>query len=85
MAAMTVRGIDDAMAKLLKEKASEQGISVNRLVLNLLKESLKLRARRRGGVYEDLDHLAGTWDESDAAEFEKNTAVFSQVDEELWK
>ncbi len=35
--------------------------------------------------YDDLDHLAGTWSKKDAAEFERATAVFGKVDEDLWK
>jgi hypothetical protein len=35
--------------------------------------------------YDDLDHLAGTWSVKDAAEFERVTAVFEKVDEEMWK
>ena len=36
-------------------------------------------------IHHDLDHLAGTWSEEDAAEFDKATEIFQQVDEELWK
>ncbi len=33
----------------------------------------------------DLDHLAGTWSEQDAAEFAGTMAEFGRVDEEMWK
>jgi hypothetical protein len=29
--------------------------------------------------------LAGTWSKTDVAEFERATAVFEKVDEEMWK
>ncbi len=54
-------------------------------MLRLLKESLGIEKKKRGVVYDDLDHLAGTWSKKDAAEFERATSVFEKVDEEMWK
>ena len=85
MSTMTVRGIDEKTAEALKEKAEREGSSVNALTLRLLRESLGLEKRKRSVTYSDLDHLAGTWNKEDAAEFEQNTAVFERVDEEMWK
>jgi hypothetical protein len=36
-------------------------------------------------TFHDLDFLAGTWSEADAAEFDKATASLRKVDEELWR
>ena len=33
----------------------------------------------------DLDHLAGTWSETDFAEFQKWTTDFEIVDDKMWK
>ena len=85
MATMTLRGIDERIAAVLKEKARKEGTSVNALMLRLLKESLGIEKKKRGAVYDDLDHLAGTWSKKDAAEFERATSVFEKVDEEMWK
>ena len=85
MATMTLRGIDDRIAAALKEKARREGTSVNALMLKVLKESLGIEKRRRDVVYDDLDSLAGTWGKKDAAEFERATAVFEKVDEDMWK
>jgi hypothetical protein len=85
MATMTLRGIDERIAAVLKEKARKEGTSVNALMLRLLKESLGIEKKKRGVVYDDLDHLAGTWSKKDAAEFERATSVFEKVDEEMWK
>jgi len=35
--------------------------------------------------YHDLDSLAGTWSEEDAAEFASATSDFEQVDQQLWR
>jgi plasmid stability protein len=85
MAVMTLRGVDDAMAKILKNKAAQEGMSLNALILKILGESLQIGTRKRGVMYDDLDSLSGTWSESDVAEFERNTAIFEKIDESLWK
>jgi plasmid stability protein len=85
MATMTLRGIDETMAKMLKELAAKEGMSMNAFILKTLRETLKLGKRRRGAEYHDLDELAGTWKPEEAVEFEKSTAAFEVVDEGLWK
>jgi plasmid stability protein len=85
MATMTLRGIDEKTAEALKERAQKEGSSVNAVTLRLIRESLGLDKRKRNVIYNDLDHLAGTWSQEEVAEFERNTAVFEKVDEEIWK
>jgi len=85
MTTMTLRGIDDTISGALKEKARREDTSVNSVMLRILKEGLGLEKKKRNVVYDDLDHLAGTWSAEDAAEFERATAVFEKVDDEMWK
>lgn len=85
MATMTLRGIDEKTAEALRERAQKEGTSVNAVTLRLIRESLGLDKRKRNVIYSDLDHLAGTWSQEQASEFERNTAVFEKVDEEIWK
>ena len=47
MASMTLLGIDDRVAAVLKEKARKEGTSVNALMLRLLKESLGIDKKKR--------------------------------------
>ncbi len=35
--------------------------------------------------HNDLDALAGTWSTADAAEFERATAGFGEIDAALWR
>jgi hypothetical protein len=84
MTTMTLRGIDETISGALKEKARREDTSVNSVMLRILKEGLGLEKKKRNVVYDDLDHLAGTWSAEDAAEFEKATAVFEKVDDEMW-
>jgi plasmid stability protein len=85
MATMTLRGIDEKTAEALRERAQKEGTSVNAVTLRLIRESLGLDKRKRNVIHNDLDHLAGTWSQEEVAEFERNTAVFEKVDEEIWK
>jgi plasmid stability protein len=85
MATMTLRGIDERLAGALKERAKKEDSSVNTVMLKILKESLGLEKKKRRVLYDDLDHLAGTWSAQDAAEFGQATALFETVDEDLWK
>jgi hypothetical protein len=84
MSVMTVRGIDDTMAKVLKEKAKQEGTSVNTVLLKTLRESLGLKKKKRTVIYNDLDHLAGTWSEKDFLEFQEKIADFETVDKKMW-
>lgn len=84
MSVMTIRGIDDTMAKVLKEKAKQEGTSVNTVLLRTLRESLGLKKKKRTIIYNDLDHLAGTWSEKDFLEFQEKIADFETVDKKMW-
>lgn len=84
MATMTLRGIDEAIAKALKERAKKEGTSVNALTLKLIKEKLGIEKKKRCVPHHDLDHLAGTWTDQDVAEFEQAAAEFEKV-EAMWK
>jgi len=85
MATMTIRGLDDLTIKALKEKAKEEGTSVNATLVNLLKEDLGLKKKKRMVVYNDLDHLAGTWSDKEDKEFQKRMKDFETIDESMWK
>jgi len=85
MATMTLRGIDDAISGALKEKARREDTSVNTVMLRILKEALGIEKKKRIVVYDDLDHLAGTWSTNDLKEFENSTSQFEKVDEDIWK
>lgn len=84
MSVVTVRGIDDTMAKVLKEKAKQEGTSVNTVLLKTLRESLGLKKKKRTVIYNDLDHLAGTWSGKDFLEFQEKIADFETVDKKIW-
>lgn len=85
MVTMTIRGIDDAVAKLLKDRAKSEDMSVNGLILKMVNEFLGIEKKKRIKTYQDLDHLAGTWSEKDFNEFQKRVEDMEKIDEEIWK
>lgn len=86
----TVRGIDPALARRLREEARRRGLSLNRTILHLLKQATGLAkasqpeesGRRR---FTDLDHLLGTWSKEEADEFDRALQELRRIDDELWR
>jgi len=85
MNTMTIRGLDDLTVKALKEKAKKEGSSINAALIKLVQENLGIKNKKRTVVYNDLDHLAGTWSDKDFKEFLQATADFEKIDKNLWK
>ncbi len=85
MATMSIRGLDDQALTRLKSQAEQEGSSLNSLVLRLLQGTgtpVQINVLKR---FDDLNTLAGTWNEKEAEAFERNTAAFAEVDAALWK
>jgi len=85
MTTMTIRGLDELTVKALKEKAKKEGSSINAALIKLVQENLGIKNKKRTVVYNDLDHLAGTWSDKDCKEFLQATADFEKIDKDLWK
>ncbi len=84
---VTLRGIDPELARIIERLAREEGISLNKAAIKLLANGAGLRRptddRRRIG--HDLDHLFGTWSESEADDFLQAVRSCRQVDESFWR
>ena len=86
MKQLTVRGVKNDLHNALKAEAIRRGMSMNRIILLLLREAVGLTngSRQGSAVFDDLDHLAGTWTEAEAAEFQRQLASQRVIDEDLW-
>ncbi len=83
---LSLRGLDDKTAKRLKAEARRRGMSVNALILQLIRQGMGLeKPERARGPYHDLDALAGTWDEEEGAAFLEAVSDFERVDEAMWR
>ena len=85
MANVSIRGLDDRSLARLKRQASQEGGSLNSLVIRLLQGTGGASNGSALQKFDDLNALAGTWSEQEARGFELNTAAFSEVDATLWK
>ena len=83
---MTLRGIDQEVAKELKAKAAAQGKSINQLILDLIKAGLGIKKEKRHTrEYDDLDHLFGRWSQDEFNEIQNKISSERRIDRELWQ
>lgn len=85
---LTVRGFDDALIASLSQLAEREGISLSKAALKLMRKGAGLAegdAKPRKPIGHALDHLAGTWTQEEADEFNAAVAVFETIDEDMWR
>jgi plasmid stability protein len=82
MSQITVRNIPAPIETKLRSLAEQSGLSLNQTVIHLLESATggKPAARRR-----DLSAIAARWDDREADAFDRATAPFESVDEEVWR
>lgn len=86
MKAITLRNLPPELARAVQQRAKHKKTSVNKAVIDLLEESAGTRAHTSAPIrYHDLDHLAGTWTEKEAAMFETLLTEQRRIDSEFWK
>jgi len=81
MKALTIRNLPSDLAEALEREKRRRGMSLNQTVIDLLDQGLGTRGARSNG----LSRLAGGWSEEEFRDFERATAQFEEVDEELWR
>jgi plasmid stability protein len=86
MKQLTIRGVDSKLHHHLKVEAHRLGLSINQYVLSILRDALGIdNGKQKASLqHHDLDHLAGTWTQSDVVEFERQLATQRSIDEDLW-
>jgi len=86
MADLSLRGLDETTTKRLRSEAKRRGLSVNSLVIQLIREGVGTkRPEVSRAPFGDLDKLAGTWSKDEADQFMKAVADFEQIDRDLWQ
>lgn len=83
---LTLRGFDKELERRLRHEARANGISLNRAALKLMRRGTGLDTAVPANVVgSGLDHLMGTWSETDERDVRRATAVFERVDEDFWR
>lgn len=80
---LSIRSVPAPLAKALEAEVRRRRLSLNGTVIQLLSTALGVGEAipPRNG----LEKLAGGWTDADHRRFEKATAVFERVDDELWR
>ncbi|MDE0452622.1 MAG: hypothetical protein OXI90_12770 [Gammaproteobacteria bacterium] len=84
---LTIRGFDDDLAKHIRQLADQEGISLNRAVLRLLRRGAGLDSSKAGAdtVGSSLDHLIGTWTHEEARAMDRALRDLSHIDRGMWE
>lgn len=85
MKQLTIRGLPPEIEKKVADEASRNGLSYNKAIISLLRKAADTGKNSRKAVYHDLDHLCGSWNEQEGAEFETQLLEQRRIDENLWK
>ncbi len=83
---LTLRGFEPELERRIREVARKERLSLNQAALKLLRRGAGLSPGEdvQPTIGHALDHLAGTWTEEEARQFEESVAVFETIDESLW-
>ena len=83
---LSVRGFGRELERTIRRRARVDGVSLNEAVLRVLREGAGLvpPAGTRDAVGSSLDHLAGTWTDTDQREFDDAIEPLEQIDHDLW-
>ena len=85
MKSFPLRGLDEELDATLKKVSKKKSLSINQLILNILRKKLGLSKKKtHTQEYDDLNFLFGTWSEAEFAEFEATQVEFNKIDDELW-
>lgn len=86
MGSISIRGVDEQLAALLKQQAITAQKSVNQLILEMLRKHVGLdKEKKFTQKYQDLDQLFGTWTEDEFLKIQGKIDAERRVDSELWK
>jgi hypothetical protein len=83
MKTMSIHGVDPSMARRIREKSAEYGLSANKTIKIILADSLGL-GKGKSPAKSEFDDLCGALPAAAAAELEKTLVGMDAVDEEAW-
>jgi hypothetical protein len=85
MGAITVRNLPPELARVIRQKAKRDKVSLNRAVIGLLEEATGLGKPRREEVHTDLDRFFGCMSKEEAQELDQAIWEQRQIEPEMWK
>ena len=85
MKSITIHGVDNQLADLIKSKAESEGLSINKTIKKLLETSLGVKPQVEKKNLKDFKEFCGLWTKVDLDEFEKRTEDLRKIDEKDWR
>ena len=85
MKSITIHALDDDTAELIKKKAEEEGISLNKTIKRLLRQALGLKELVQRNHREEFQDLFALWSDEEACELAKHVESFEKVDPSDWE
>lgn len=84
---LTIKVSDSKLNARIRRLATEDGISLNRAALILLRKGATLTETedKKDTVGNSLDHFMGTWTREQADELEAALKELETIDESMWK
>jgi len=84
MKSITIHNLDDPLNSLIREKAKNEGLSLNNTIKKLLAEALGLPLKKGEGRGKDFLDLFGVWSNEEVKEFNKQVGDLEKIDREDW-
>ncbi|MFA5183880.1 MAG: hypothetical protein WC405_21460 [Syntrophales bacterium] len=86
MKALTIRNIPPDVAREIKKRSDESGLSASGTIIELVREALGLKkAKKAAVVHKDLDFLIGAGTKEEISEMKEGLAGQRRVDPEDWE
>ena len=86
MKSLSIKGVDEQLSALLRERAAAAQKSVSQFVLDTLRKHLGLEKEKYfTAEHDDLDSLFGTWTEEEFSRIQGSISAERRIDPELWQ
>jgi plasmid stability protein len=80
MKSITIHNLDDSLEALIRQKAKDEGLSLNRTVKMLLRKALGQEPSSGRDRRAEFAEFCGVWSKADATEYDRNTRELRRVD-----
>jgi hypothetical protein len=85
MKSITIHDVDGPVFELLKERAHNDGVSLNKTIKKLLDQALGIKSVRDEPHRGEFKALCGKWGREEKALFDKAVADFEKIDPAEWQ
>ena len=85
MKSITIHGLNDPLDELIRIRAQQEGLSLNKTIKKLLAHALGLEDDGQLAKQHEFADLCGKWQDSDVIEFNKNVETLNKINAEDWQ